>query len=83
MDWGNAIIEKISKHPDGEISDISARLHLEGDYKQTEKKLTWLPDVSDLVKITLVEFDHLITKKKMEENDDIKDFVNRASRFEV
>lgn len=83
MDWGNAIIEKINKNANGDIVDVSARLHLEGDFKKTEKKLTWLPDVNDLVKVTLVEFDHLITKKKLEENDEINDFVNRNSRFEV
>jgi len=34
------------------------------------------------VEITLVEYDHLITKKKVEENDDVKNLVNHNSRIE-
>jgi len=32
--------------------------------------------------LKLVEFDHLITKKKLEEEDDVKDFVNAKSKVE-
>jgi glutamyl-tRNA synthetase len=40
-------------------------LHLEGSVKTTKLKLTWLPETSELVNLTLVEFDYLITKKKV------------------
>jgi len=32
--------------------------------------------------VTLVEYDHLITKKKVEENDDVKNLVNHNSKVE-
>jgi hypothetical protein len=34
------------------------------------------------VEITLTEFDHLISKKKVEENDDVKQLVNHNSKIE-
>lgn len=76
MDWGNAIIRKIHSQEGGVVTSIDADLHLEGDYKKTEKKLTWLPDVPDLVPVKLMEYDYLITKEKLDENDDFQKFVN-------
>jgi hypothetical protein len=54
-------------------------LHLEGSVKATKLKLTWLPDIPDLVPLRLVDFDHLITKKKIEDEDNIEDLVNPNS----
>ena len=52
------------------------------DFKKT-KKLTWVcADPDTTVEITLVEYDHLITKRKVEEKDDVKDLVNTNSRIE-
>ncbi|KAK7206231.1 tRNA synthetases class I, catalytic domain-containing protein [Myxozyma melibiosi] len=80
MDWGNAILKTI--HKDGEIvTGIDAVLHLEGDFKKTEKKVTWLASTPELTPVDLVDFDSLITKDKLEENDDIKDFVNPNTEF--
>ena len=47
--------------------------------KKTKLKLTWLADIGDLVPLRLVDFDHLISKKKLEEGDDITDFVTPVS----
>lgn len=44
MDWGNAIFTKIEKQ-NGVVTHIEGKLHLEGDFKSTEKKLTWLPNI--------------------------------------
>ena len=33
--------------------------------KKTKLKLTWLADIPELVPLTLVDFDYLITKKKV------------------
>ena len=61
------------------MSRLEGVLHLDGDVKRTKLKLTWLADISDLVPLRLVDFDHLITKKKLEEGDDIADFVTPVS----
>ena len=47
--------------------------------KTTKWKLHWLPNISELVPLRLVDFDHLITKKKLEEGDAVEDFVNKKS----
>ncbi|KAJ1283293.1 hypothetical protein BS78_03G117300 [Paspalum vaginatum] len=82
MDWGNAIIKEI-KSENGTITQLVGELHLEGSVKLTKLKLTWLPDIEDLVYLSLVEFDFLITKKKLEENDDFVSYLNPCTRQET
>ena len=65
MDWGNVIIKGIEKDQEGKVTQLTGVLHLEGSVKTTKWKLTWLPEINELVNLTLVEFDHLITKKKV------------------
>jgi glutamyl-tRNA synthetase len=74
MDWGNTIIKEI-KTENGIITQLVGELHLEGSVKLTKLKLTWLPDIEDLVSLSLVEFDYLITKKKVRHKDHIR-FIN-------
>ncbi|TXG53225.1 hypothetical protein EZV62_022394 [Acer yangbiense] len=64
-DWGNAIVKEISKDQDGNVTQLTGVLLLEGSVKTTKLKLTWLPKTSELVNLTLVGFDYLITKKKV------------------
>lgn len=61
---------------------MKAELKVEDtDYKKT-KKLTWLTDDPNTnFDVTLVELDHLITKKKVEENEKVSDIVNYNSRI--
>lgn len=80
MDWGNAIVEKI--HKDGDkVTGIDAKLHLEGDFRKTEKKISWLADTDDKVKCDLVDFDHLITKEKIEEGENFEDYLTPQTEF--
>jgi glutamyl-tRNA synthetase len=80
MKWGNAIITK-KEEKDGFIT-IWADLTLDDkDYKKT-KKVTWIAiDENTNFEVTLVELDHLITKKKVEENERVQDIVNHNSRI--
>ncbi|KAK7720758.1 glutamate--tRNA ligase [Botryosphaeria dothidea] len=84
MNWGNAIVRKVShslnpvnlfkdKTP---ITGIELELHLQGDVKKTAKKITWLSTAQDLVPVELVDFDYLITKDKLGEEDKFEDFIN-------
>ncbi|KAF3912834.1 hypothetical protein AA313_de0202828 [Arthrobotrys entomopaga] len=82
MDWGNAIVENIEREGD-KVSRLSLKLHLAGDFKKTEKKVTWLATNQDLVDVELVDFDYLITKDKLEEDDKMEDFLNDNTEFRV
>ncbi|EPS95462.1 hypothetical protein FOMPIDRAFT_1025810 [Fomitopsis schrenkii] len=86
MDWGNAIVRSKETNADGVITHITLDLHLAGDFRKTKKKITWLTDPAahadhPLVETTLLDYDYLITKKKLEEEDDVKNFVTPQSEF--
>ncbi|OZJ03417.1 hypothetical protein BZG36_03603 [Bifiguratus adelaidae] len=83
MDWGNAFVRKINKDASGNVTGLELELHLEGDFKKTKKKITWLADTPDLVPALLFDYDYLITKKKLEEGDDVKDFLTPVSEYKV
>ncbi|CAJ2630537.1 unnamed protein product [Trifolium pratense] len=83
MDWGNAIVKEVEKDQDGNVIGLSGVLHLEGSVKTTKLKLTWLPELDELVSLTLMEFDYLITKKKLEEGEDIIDWLNPCTKKET
>ncbi|KAF7295474.1 Glutamate-tRNA ligase [Mycena indigotica] len=86
MDWGNAIVRSRTQDSDGNITSISMELHLEGDFRKTKKKITWLAQSSSthtLAPIVLLDYDYLITKKKLEENDDVADFVTPETEFRI
>ncbi len=80
MDWGNAIVEKIECNDDI-VTNLTIKLHLEGDYRTTEKKITWLSDDNDVLDCELVDFDHLISKDKLEENENFEDFITPQTEF--
>ncbi|KAK5275591.1 glutamate--tRNA ligase, partial [Cryomyces antarcticus] len=94
MNWGNAIVRKISyslnpldvvKSAVGSapkvVSALELELHLQGDVKKTKKKITWLSTDQDLVPVELVDFDYLITKDKLEPEDQLEDFLTRETEF--
>lgn len=87
MDWGNVIIDSKQTDAAGNVLSIEATAHLEGDFKKTKKKVTWLAPSSAtdeahaLIEVELVDFDYLITKKKLEEEDNFADFVTPTSEF--
>jgi glutamyl-tRNA synthetase len=76
MDWGNAIITEKVHGEDGSVKELKGKLHLEGDFKTTEKKLTWLAEGAPLVPVKLEEYHYLIKKEKLEEGDNLDDFIN-------
>ncbi|KAJ9180404.1 hypothetical protein P3X46_008653 [Hevea brasiliensis] len=83
MDWGNAIVKEIVKDESGKVTQLIGVLHLDGSVKTTKLKLTWLPEIAELVNILLVEFDYLITKKKLEEGENFLDVLNPGTKRET
>lgn len=81
MDWGNAIVTSINKTSSGQITEVQMKLHLEGDFKKTSKKLTWLSNEPSLANVELRDFDHLITKDKLDDGDDVADFLTPQTEF--
>ena len=63
----------------GAISRLEGVTHLEGNFKTTKWKLTWLAESEELIPLTLVDFDHLLTKKKLEDDDEILDLITPCS----
>ncbi|KAI0256888.1 glutamate-tRNA ligase [Lactifluus subvellereus] len=83
MDWGNAIVRSKTTDGTGTITALTMELNLDGDFRKT-KKITWLAQPTPahpLVDATLIDYDYLITKKKLEESDDVKDFVTPVTEF--
>ncbi|GAB2212391.1 hypothetical protein Droror1_Dr00020353 [Drosera rotundifolia] len=68
MDCGN-VIKAIEKDEAGDVTHLTGVLHLDGSVKTTKLKLTWLPESDELIKLSLLEFDYLITKKKLEKHE--------------
>ncbi|KAN0085330.1 tRNA synthetases class I (E and Q), catalytic domain containing protein [Elaphomyces granulatus] len=84
MNWGNAVVINISKDNNtGKVLSLNLELHLENDVKKTEKKVTWLAKdpPENMIPVELVSFDYLITKDKIEKDDDIDQYLNYASEF--
>lgn len=71
MKWGNVTITK--KVQKGDNIELFGTYDAEDkDFKKTTK-LTWICNDPDTTfEIQMVEFDHLINKDKIEENDDFK-----------
>ncbi|RQX71038.1 glutamate-tRNA ligase [Toxoplasma gondii CAST] len=91
MHWGNCIFDKVVKTASGEISEIQATLHLEGDFRKTKKKLHWLANLGGVAsapaqntELVLREYDHLITVDKIDqEEENWEKFINRETRFDT
>lgn len=81
MKWGNATITR--RETVGDSFELFATMdEADKDFKKTIK-LTWIcNDSATTTEVNMVEFDHLINKAKIEENDDIEQLFNRNSRFE-
>jgi len=80
MDWGNVIIKKIQKTGD-KVTELEGVLHLEGDFKKTKKKLTWLSTEGKNIPVEIHDYDFLITKKKLEEDDDFESALRDRTEF--
>lgn len=86
MDWGNAFVRNKQTNASGKIESLELDLHLEGDFKKTSKKVHWLaaPTATHpLVPVTLIDYDYLINKKKIEDGDDFTACLNPVTEYRV
>ncbi|CAE7344180.1 unnamed protein product, partial [Symbiodinium sp. CCMP2456] len=80
LHWGNAYVDKITRDKSGKVTELVGRLNLEGNVKDTKKKIHWVPKLDEQVTpLILREFDHLVTKPKMEDDDDLNGIINPQS----
>eukprot|EP00928_Gymnodinium_smaydae_P087608 TRINITY_DN71851_c0_g1_i1.p1 TRINITY_DN71851_c0_g1~~TRINITY_DN71851_c0_g1_i1.p1 ORF type:complete len:880 (+),score=173.86 TRINITY_DN71851_c0_g1_i1:47-2641(+) len=85
LHWGNVYIDKIVKDKkSGEVKEMTGRLNLEGNVKDTKKKVHWVPNLpKQLTPVVLREFDHLVTKAKIEDEDVLDNIINPCSVVET
>ena len=84
MDWGNVYVRGKKLASDGKtIESLELEANFEGDFTKTDKKVTWLAKspTRPLTEVALLEFDYLITKKKLEEDDAFADFLTPKTEF--
>mmetsp|Transcript_1811 Transcript_1811/g.3339 ORF Transcript_1811/g.3339 Transcript_1811/m.3339 type:complete len:937 (-) Transcript_1811:312-3122(-) len=77
--WGVMKVTKVETDADGVVRSAECTFDPQGDVKLPKRKLHWVAKSEHNVNITMHEFDHLITKPKIEEGDDFKDFINANS----
>jgi glutamyl-tRNA synthetase len=84
MNWGNAIVRAITKDNNGKVISLSGSLNPKGSAKTTKKKLTWLPaNDKATISVKTVHFDYIITKEKIEPEDDFDKVINYNSKHET
>ena len=86
MNWGNAIVRSISHSfnplTSTTVTALELDLNLTGDVKTTAKKVTWLATAGqELIPVEMVDFDFLITKDKIEEDENYEDFLTPQTEF--
>ena len=83
MDWGNANVVDIVYHFGNKRRPVACKFSLNGstNVKKTYK-MTWVPENPGAnFHVTLVEYDHLLTKKKPEADDELKDILAKKTKY--
>lgn len=81
--WGNSLVQKIEKKED-QIVSVTIKLTPEDKNFKHTTIVHWVPMKNKLfTKVILREFDHLITVKKMEDNQKPEDVLNPKTMYET
>lgn len=82
MSWGNAFIKNIAKDEKGMPVSADVELNLEGDFRSTKYKLTWVPNLpGKTVPVVCNEYDHLLTKKKPDPEEALDGLIAPVTKF--
>jgi glutamyl-tRNA synthetase len=77
IDTGVVKLTKVDQDANGKVIALEGEYVPDGDFKAAKRKLSWLVDgETSNTRVILTEFDHLVTKEKLEEEDKFEDFVN-------
>lgn len=78
--WGVMNVLHVELDGDGKaVKGVTVAFDPAGDVKTVNRKIQWVAKSPHALTVSMHEFDHLITKEKVEENDNIEDLVNRNS----
>lgn len=81
--WGNITITEITTDPaSGKITAMKATHDPEATNFSKTKKATWIAVLPDLVPCQVFEFDHLISKAKLADEDKFQDFLTPVTKIE-
>lgn len=88
MDFGNVKCHTIEKEEGGElVKEVKASFVPDGDFKKTDKKVTWLSkqEPSHLVPLLLWEYDYIMSTKKLSnaEGEDWEKCIRKNIKYET
>jgi len=76
--WGvmkvTAVVEEA-----GKLTRVDVQFVPDGDVKSPKRKLHWVIKSPHCVDVTMHEFDYLISKPKLEDGEDFRNFINPVS----
>jgi len=73
VDWGNIIVDKIGS------DQVKAKLNLSNTNFKKTAKVTWISAMKDTVPCSLIELDHLLSKKELEDGDEIENCIREVT----
>jgi glutamyl-tRNA synthetase len=76
-------ITNVEKDASGKVIAVKGTYDEGAPVIKGQRILNWLAKNDDILGAQLVEFDHLITKDKLDENDKFEDFVNPNTKAET
>jgi glutamyl-tRNA synthetase len=79
LQWGVVEVTAVHRGADGKVSGLEGSHQPEASVKKIKQKYNWVAETDDLLTATIKEFDHLITKPKIEEGEDFQSFLNPLS----
>jgi glutamyl-tRNA synthetase len=82
--WGVCEVTKVVKDKKtNKVISLSGIRKPDTSVKKIKKKFNFVADTKDILKATVIEYDHLITKPKIEEGENFQDFINPLSMGEM